>query len=57
LPEAVSESIKLKYPGWTVSEADNTVTPKHGTIYEADLKKGKEKKSAAFKADGTLVSE
>jgi hypothetical protein len=57
LPKAVAESIKTKFQGWVISAADKTETPKLGTIYEADLKKGKEKKSVAFREDGTLVSE
>jgi hypothetical protein len=57
LPKAVAEAISLKYPGWTIIEADKTESSKHGTIYEADLKKGKEKKSVAFKEDGTAVKE
>jgi hypothetical protein len=57
LPKAVLDAIKLKYQGWTISEADKTETPKLGTIFEVDLKKGTEKKSAAFKTDGTSVAE
>ncbi len=54
LPKAVAEAIKSKYPGWTIAEADKTETSKIGTIYEADLKMGTEKKSVAYKEDGTL---
>jgi hypothetical protein len=57
LPEAVAEAINSKYPGWSILEADKTETMKHGTIYEADLKNGREKKSAAFKEDGSPVVE
>ena len=57
LPKAVADAIKSKYPGWTISEADKTETSKHGTIYEADLKKGMDKKSVAYKEDGTPVIE
>lgn len=57
LPKAVTASISSKYSGWTITEADKTETSKHGTIYEADLKKGKEKKEVDFKEDGTLVVE
>jgi hypothetical protein len=57
LPEAVADEIKLKYPDWTIIEADKTETPKHITIYEADLKKGKEKKSIGFKDNGIPISE
>ena len=57
LPKAVTEAINLKYPGWTITEADKTESLKHGTIYEADLKKGMEKKSVAYKEDGTSVKE
>ena len=57
LPAAVTTAIKTNYPGWTISEADKTETSKHGTIYEADLKKGMSKKSVAYKEDGTFVKE
>ncbi|HEY6063753.1 MAG TPA: PepSY-like domain-containing protein [Chitinophagaceae bacterium] len=57
LPIAVAAAIKKNYQGWTITEADKTETAKHGTIYEADLKKGKAKKAAAYKEDGTPVSE
>lgn len=57
LPIAVGAAIKSKYPGWTIAEADKTESLKHGTIYEADLKKGKIKKGVAFKEDGTSVAE
>jgi hypothetical protein len=57
LPKAVTEAINLKYPGWTITEADKTESLKHGTIYEADLKKGMEKKSVSYKEDGTPVKE
>ena len=57
LPKAVSDAIALKYPGWTIAEADKTETLKHGTIYEADLKMGTKKKSVAFKENGLPVKE
>ncbi|MEI7522912.1 MAG: PepSY-like domain-containing protein [Mariniphaga sp.] len=57
LPKPVNEAIKSQYPGWTITEADKTETLKHGTIYEADLKKGGAKKEVAFKEDGTVVVE
>ena len=57
LPKLVGEAINSQYPGWTIIEADRTETAKHGTIYEADLKKGAAKKEVAFKEDGTLVVE
>jgi hypothetical protein len=58
IPKVVVEAINKKYPGWRVVEADRTETLKHGTIYEADLKKkGEGKKSVAFKGDGTPVVE
>lgn len=57
LPVAVAAAIKKNYQGWAVAEADKTETSKHGTIYEADLKKGTLKKSVAYKEDGTPVKE
>ena len=57
LPVAVAKSIKTNYAGWTITEADQTESSKHGTIYEADLMKGKQKKSVTYKEDGTLVKE
>lgn len=57
LPKAVADAIKTKYPGWAIAEADQTETAKHGTIYEADIKKGKDTKALAFKEDGTPVNE
>lgn len=57
LPAAVATAIKTNYPGWEITEADKTETSKHGTIYEADLKKGKQKKSVAYKEDGSPVKE
>ena len=56
-PKAVSDAIKTKYPGYTIAEADKTETAKNGTIYEADIKNGKDKKEVAFKEDGTPVTE
>jgi len=56
-PPAVAMAINTSYPGWTITEADKTETAKHGTIYEADLKKGRTKKSVAYKEDGTPVKE
>ena len=57
LPQPVAAAIRTKYPGWTIIEADMTETSKHGTIYESDLKKGTAKKSVAFKANGSSVTE
>ena len=57
LPTAVANAIKTTYPGWKIAEADKTETSKHGTIYEADLKKGTSKKAVAYKEDGTPVKE
>ena len=57
LPKAVANAIKTTYPGWKIAEADKTETSKHGTIYEADLKKGTSKKGVAYKEDGTPVKE
>jgi hypothetical protein len=57
LPKAVADAIKTKYPGWVITEADITETAKHGTIYEADLKKDALKKGVTFKEDGTPVVE
>jgi hypothetical protein len=57
LPTAVATAIKSSYPGWSIVEADKTETAKHGTIYEADLKKGSAKKAVAYKEDGTFVKE
>lgn len=57
LPKAVAEAINLNYPGWAVLEANKTESLEHGTIYEADMKKGREKKSIAFKEDGSTIVE
>lgn len=57
LPKVVSNAIKSKYPDWTISEADKTESAKLGSIFEADLKKGKQKKAVAIKSDGTFVTE
>jgi len=57
LPKSVAAAVKSKYTNWTITEADKTETSKHGLIYEVDLKKGTEKKDAAFKEDGTPVAE
>jgi len=57
LPSAVASAIKKNYPGYAIIEADKTETSKHGTIYEADLKKGKSKRAVAYKEDGTYVKE
>lgn len=57
LPKPVGDSIKTKFPGWTITVADKTETAKHGLIYEADIKKGKAKKEVAFKEDGISVTE
>lgn len=56
LPKAVTDAIKAKYPTWTIAEADKTESAKLGAIYEADLKKGKQSKSVAFKEDGSVVT-
>ncbi len=57
LPKAVKDAIDKNYGGWTITEADKTETAKNGTIYEADLKNGNDKKAVAFKEDGTPVTE
>ena len=57
LPTKVTEAIAKQFPGWKIVEADKTETSKHGTIYEADLKKGGNKKGVAYKEDGTPVKE
>lgn len=57
LPNAVATKLKTKYHGWVITEADKTESLKNGTIYEADLKLGKKKKSLAFKEDGSIVKE
>ena len=57
LPPAVSAIISKEFAGWQITEADKTETFKNGTIYEADLKKGKLKKAVAYKQDGTKVVE
>jgi Putative beta-lactamase-inhibitor-like, PepSY-like len=57
LPKAVAAAIKSSFPGWTIIEADKTETLKNGTVYEADLKKGKTKKGVAFKEDGSRATE
>lgn len=57
LPPAVSKAIATTYPGWSITEADKTETAKHGTIYEADLKKGIGKKAVAHLENGTPVKE
>ncbi len=57
LPKGVAAAIKKTYADWTITEADKTETSKHGLIYEVDLKKGTNKKEAAFKEDGTPVAE
>lgn len=57
LPKAVLDAIRAKYVGWRIVEVDKTESAKHGSIYEADLKKGTKKKGVAFKEDGTLVNE
>ncbi len=57
LPKAVAEVLKKSYADWKIVEVDKTETAKNGLIYEADLKKGKEKKTAAYKEDGTVVME
>ena len=57
LPKPVTEAIKKQFPNWKITEMDKTETAKFGTIYEADLKSGKQKKAVAFKDDGTTVNE
>ena len=57
LPEAVRDAIQKQYPGWKITEADKTETAKTGTIYEADLKKGKEKNEVAYLENGMPVKE
>lgn len=66
-PAAVQNSFETKFPdaskvSWGKEspkewESDKTETLKNGTIYEADLKNGKEKKSVAFKENGSPVAE
>ncbi|MEP7171819.1 MAG: PepSY-like domain-containing protein [Bacteroidota bacterium] len=57
LPKAVTDAIQKQYPNWKITEADKTETAKHGTIYEADIKSGTQKKALAFKEDGSTVKE
>lgn len=57
LPTKVAEAIAKQFPGWKIVEADKTETSKNGLIYEADVKKGANKKGVAYKEDGTPVKE
>ncbi len=57
LPKAVADAIQKQYPNWKITEADVTETAKNGTIYEADIRSGTQKKALAFKEDGSTVKE
>lgn len=57
LPVPVYNEIQKHYPGWKIIEVDKTETAKNGSIYEADIKNGRDKKSVAFKEDGKIVIE
>jgi Putative beta-lactamase-inhibitor-like, PepSY-like len=57
LPMAVAEAYNKTFLDWKIIEVDRTETVKNGVIYEIDMKKGKEKKTAAYKEDGTVVIE
>lgn len=54
LPVAVSAAIKTKYASWAITSASKIEAAK-GTQFEADIKKGKEKKEILLNADGTFI--
>lgn len=56
-PTEVNNAIQTKYPGWKITEADQTETLKFGLIYEADIQLGKLKKEVSFMPDGSEVKE
>lgn len=57
LPNAVGDAINKLYAGYTIGVCTKTETPKNGIIYEAMIKKDKDKKEVVFKEDGTEVKE
>jgi len=57
LPAAAHAAIRTNCSGWTISESNKVETGQNGIIFVVDLRKGILKKVAAFKEDGTPVTE
>jgi len=53
LPDAISKSVAVNFPGYTVVEMDKE-NDKDIDMYELELHKGEEKKKVKFLMDGTL---
>ena len=55
LPKAATEYITKNYPGTKVEEAAKIVNSKGVTVYEAEVKKGKEEIELIFDATGNFT--
>ena len=55
LPKAATEYITKNYPGTKVEEAAKIVNSKGVTVYEAEVKKGKEEIELIFDASGNFT--
>lgn len=55
LPEAVSNTLKAKYPGASLLKAYKIETAKSVTTYEVEIKVGNKKQELTMNADGKIV--
>lgn len=55
LPSAVTNAIKLKYPGTILNEAEKVEMPGGKTVYETVVKVNGKKKEIEINPDGTFV--
>jgi len=55
LPQDVRNSIVTNFPHWEIAELNKIEKANSGVSYEANLKKGKEKKNIAIKEDGSII--
>ncbi|MCX6269946.1 MAG: PepSY-like domain-containing protein [Bacteroidetes bacterium] len=55
LPKEITASVAKNFAGFKTSEVAKVETPDKGTIYEMDLKKGKERYEVQFSTTGEVL--
>ncbi len=56
LPMAIQNNIKKEYPGYKIEEANKMETLKDGSVYEAEVVKGKISWDLIYTMDGKLLN-